>query len=324
MQLPNEILEKAIEIAEKFSKKQLSQSFKEVSNKYCAEKNGYSLLNQEEEAAAYSLSRMPATYGAVYNAFFQTLDTIERQVKLKTLLDVGAGTGAATLAIANQININKIICLEREDAMLNLGKILLEASDKKEIRDAIWIKQDLMKDSIMETIKEKADIIVVSYMLNELDETNRLKLVENLWNQTNQILLIVDPGTPKDFKNMMQIKRFLVNKGARVIAPCANERECSLPSNDWCHFLCRVERTKWQKDIKMATVPYEDEKFTYLAFSKEDIGRTKNRVIRPSINKTNFIQVKLCEENKVSEKIYTRKDKEMYKKAKKIKVGETF
>lgn len=324
MQLPNEILERAIAIAEKFSKKQLSQSFKEVSNKYCGEKNGNILLNQVEEAAAYSLSRMPATYGAVYNAFSQTLETIETQITLKTLLDVGAGTGAATLAIAEQINLDKITCLEREDAMLNLGKILLEASDKKEVREAIWIKQDLIKESITETVKEKADIIVVSYMLNELEETKRLELVESLWNQTNQILLIVDPGTPKDFKNMMQIKNFLVDKGAKILAPCAQERGCSLPSDDWCHFLCRVERTKWQKDIKMATVPYEDEKFTYLAFSKEDIGKTKNRVIRQPLNKTNFIQLKLCEENGINEIIYTKKEKELYKKAKKIKVGETF
>ena len=69
---------------------------------------------------------------AVYNAFSQTLNTIETQITLKTLLDVGAGTGAATLAVANQINLDKITCVEREDAMLNLGKILLEVSNKKE------------------------------------------------------------------------------------------------------------------------------------------------------------------------------------------------
>lgn len=320
MQLPNEILEKAIELAENFSKKQLSQSFKEVSEKYCGEKNGNSLLNQTNEATAYALSRMPATYGAVYSALTQTLNTIEKSIDVKTLLDIGAGTGAATLAIANQINLEKITCLEREEAMLNLGKTLLNASEEKVVREATWIKRDLIK----EKTTEKADIVVISYMLNELEETKRLELVENLWNQTNQILLIVDPGTPKDFKNMMQIKNFLVDKGAKIIAPCSLEKGCTLPQDDWCHFLCRVERTKWQKDIKMATVPYEDEKFTYLAFSKEDIGKTKNRVIRPPVNKTNFIEVKLCEENGVSEKIYTKKEKDNYKKAKKIKVGDSF
>lgn len=318
MQLPNEILEKAISIAENFSKKDLSRSFKEVSEKYRGEKYGKSLLNQEQEATAYALSRMPATYAAVSTAVTQMLLSIKEKIEIKTLIDIGAGTGAATLAIAQQISFDKIICLEREEAMINLGKNLLSASDKQVVREAEWKKQDIISKDLI----EKSDVIVVSYMLNELDKTNCLQLVEKLWNQTNQILLIVDPGTPRDFENMIKIKEFLVEKGANIIAPCSREKGCDLPKGDWCHFLCRVERTKWQKEIKDASVPYEDEKFTYLAFSKQDIGKTDNRVIRPAINKTNFIKVKLCNNGKVEEFEITKKEKELYKKAKKIKVGD--
>jgi len=318
MQLPKEILEKAISLAENFSKKELSQKFKEVSERYRGEKIGKSLLNRDEEATAYALSRMPATYAAVFSAMLQTLATITKEIELKTLLDIGAGTGAATLAVAEQISVEKIICLEREDAMINLGKNLFSSSNKKVVQEAEWKKLDLMQDEVLET----ADIVVVSYMLNELDEMSRLQLVEKLWKQTNQILLIVEPGTPKDFQNMMRIKNFLIEKEAKIIAPCSQEKGCALPKEDWCHFLCRVERTKWQKDIKDASVPYEDEKFTYLAFSKQEIGKTNHRVIRPPVFKTNFIEVKMCEEDKIVERTITKKEKEFYKKAKKVRVGE--
>lgn len=320
MKLPNEILEKIESLANEFERKELANTFQEVSKKYCGEKQGESLVTQRKETVAYAIARMPATYGAVFSTVSQFLTMLsEKEIgQLATLLDIGAGTGAASLAIDNQISLKEITCLEREDRMMALGKELFSISSQKEIREAIWKKRDVTN----EEIAERADIVVVSYLLNEMSEENRFSFLEAIWRQTNQILILVDPGTPKDFQNMIKIKEFLVERGANVMAPCSCEKGCPLPEEDWCHFLCRVERTRLQKSVKKADVAYEDEKFTYLVVTKQKWGKTKCRVIRPIIATGNWVEAKVCENGKIAKKIITKKDKEKYKMAKKLKVGD--
>ena len=51
-------------------------------------------------------------------------------------------------------------------------------------------------------LEEKADIIVASYMLNELKDSEKLEILKKLWENTNQILFIIEPGTPESYKNI--------------------------------------------------------------------------------------------------------------------------
>lgn len=74
----------------------------------------------------------------------------------------------------------------------------------------------------------------------------------------------------------MEIREVLLNKGAKIIAPCMHEKKCMLPENDWCHAICRIPRSRLHKHIKEASVPYEDEKFSYMAFLKQECFETEN------------------------------------------------
>ena len=74
------------------------ESAQTISNRY--RKNdgkGKRLLTNESEAVSYVISRMPATYAAVYSVFKQILANYNE--KMTSLLDVGAGTGAGTWAV---------------------------------------------------------------------------------------------------------------------------------------------------------------------------------------------------------------------------------
>lgn len=317
MRLPDEILDE-IEILYNKSESNLRKAFRTISDRYLGEKNGESLLSKSDEAIAYSVARMPATYGAICSSIEQVSKLIDIST-CKSLIDVGAGTGSATLAISEFVNFDSIICLERENAMIEVGKRLLSVSYDESVKRTIWRNYDVT----MSNDELSADIVVASYILNELDNEKRLKVIEKLWSMTNKILLIVEPGTPKDFKNMMILKDLLSNKGANLVAPCTCKEGCPLPKDDWCHFVARVERTKIQKDVKRADAPFEDEKFTYLAFAKCecDISNIK-RIIRHPIIRSNMVEVKFCGNGEIVNKIYTKKDKELYKKVKKMNVGD--
>ena len=47
-----------------------------------------------------------------------------------------------------------------------------------------------------EKLKEEADLVIVSYVLNEMKKEERIKVLEKIWNATKDVLIIIEPGTP--------------------------------------------------------------------------------------------------------------------------------
>lgn len=315
MKLPEELKNKLEEVSSKYKESELKKAYSGISERYTTEeRTGSTLLEKEIDVIAYANARMPATYSAVYSAFEKAYKYIDEN-KIKTLIDVGAGTGAATWAISSFIDFEKITCIEREASMIDLAKALMKDTS---LAIANWEKQDITDAKL----QEKADIIVASYMLNEIREDKKIEIIEKLWNNTNEILFIIEPGTPENYKNIMKYKDYLVQNGGCIVAPCAHQNKCELPENDWCHFICRVERTKIHKNIKDADSPFEDEKFIYLVASKRKIEGAKNRILRhPRIEK-GYVEVKLCTEEGIKEEKITKSQKERYKAARKAIAGD--
>ena len=165
-------------------------------------------------------------------------------------------------------------------------------------------------------------MIVASYMLNELKDDKKIEILENLWNNANEILFIIEPGTPENYKNIMKYRDYIIKNGGYIVAPCPHKNKCELPKNDWCHFTCRVERTKIHKNIKYADSPFEDEKLIYLVARKKKIEGSKNRILRhPKIEK-GYVEVKLCTGDGITEEKITKSQKERYKIARKADAGE--
>jgi ribosomal protein RSM22 (predicted rRNA methylase) len=287
-----------------------------LSKKYRNESGqGKRLLTDSSEAVAYSVVRMPATYGAVYASLNYTLDLIDFEIK--SLLDVGAGTGAASWAADSLIELENIVCLEREEAMRTIGKRMMQDGSKVLINSS-WVEYDLTKGEI----EERADLVIASYVLNELTDNERIKAVDKLWEATNKIILIIEPGTPVGYRNLKKIREHFLNKGAKIVAPCPHESQCPIKEDDWCHFTCRIQRSKIHRQLKEGELPYEDEKFAYLAISREKCRNAKARILRhPIIGKGN-ISLDICSSEGIEKVRISKKDGELYKIARKAQCGD--
>lgn len=317
MKIP-ELLEFAIENEiTKIKITELKELAQNLSNRYMNEKRkGQALLSKEKEALAYSIMRLPATFSAVTVALKNVLNII-KDCKIETVLDIGAGTGSATWAINELINPEEITCLEREYAMRTIGQTLMKYN--KNMNKVNWIDADVTN---LKSIKG-ADLIVASYMINELKEEERKKVIQNLLNLESKIILVIEPGTPAGFKNIKEIQKIALENERYIVAPCTNQNICQLPENDWCHATVRVERNKIHKILKSAEAPYEDEKFSYIAISKEKFGTAESRILRHPIIENGKIILKLCTNGSIEETVITKKDKEMFKIAKKKKCGDS-
>lgn len=316
MDLPIEIKKYIENELNKINKNDLYDKAKAISVNYRAnEGKGERLLKSEDEAIAYAISRMPATYGAVYSSLKNSLEIYSPSIK--TVADIGAGTGTATIAINELLNVDKIECFEREDSMQKVGKNIFDNYNDLSYKTN-WRKLDICSDEIT----EKYDLVVTSYMLNEISDEQKGIIIEKLWKISNKMLLIVEPGTIVGYKNIINAKQKLIGMGSKVIAPCKND-ECKLPKDDWCNFSCRVQRTKKHKELKEGNAPYEDEKYMYLAVSKEEFDKTdKKRILRHPMIYSGFVKLKVCGKEEISEITISKKDKEKFKIARKSKAGD--
>lgn len=275
------------------------------------------------DALAYALTRSPATYGAVRHAL-ERLRERAPGFTPSAALDLGAGAGAASWAIAGLWpEIESITQADRNGPLLELGKKLVEHAPAAALREARQVCGDLTRSYELPA----AELVVISYMLGELTPEQMERVVAKAWEQSTGALVVVEPGTPAGYRRILQVRAYLLAHEARIAAPCPHEHGCPVAAPDWCHFAQRVERSRDHRLLKGAELPYEDEKFSYLAavrpalFTQAEGGRI---LARPE-KEAAFIQVKLCGANGALERIrVARREKDSYKRAKKKEWGDEF
>ncbi|MDR1643041.1 MAG: small ribosomal subunit Rsm22 family protein [Clostridiales bacterium] len=314
MEIPAD-LRAAIDKRAEGARKALIHDAESISLKYRTQGGqGRALVSTANEAAAYAVARMPATYGAVLGALGHALSIVNK--KPKTLLDAGAGTGSASWACSTLLDLESVVCLEREKAMRQLGQELMKDSS---LANATWIACDITKDKMPAT----ADLVVASYVLNEMGEREQEAGIAKLWSSSKEMLLIVEPGTPAGYSVVAKARELLLKAGGHILAPCPHEGKCPISGSDWCHFAARIPRSRLHREAKGADAPYEDEKYSYVAFSKTPCARAEARITRHPFFEKGLVSLNLCGRSGLEKRIAKKKD-EQYKQARKAKWGDPF
>jgi len=265
-------------------------------------------IRNETDALAYALARMPATYAADI-ASLNALVEIRPDFAPASLLDVGAGPGTATWAAAEALpSLQSFALLDANDALRNLALDLAGDSGRQISYQRGDARALLAK-------ADAADLVVASYVIGEMAEAERAALAALMWEKTRDTLLVVEPGTPAGYARIIALRQQLIAAGANVAAPCPHDGPCPLAAPDWCHFAQRLQRSRAHKQIKGAEVPFEDEKFAYVALTRAAIGQRPSRVLaQPAVGKVE-VSAKLCTPTGLEMARIPRRDKDAYAKA---------
>lgn len=80
------------------------------------------------------------------------------------------------------------------------------------------------------------------------------------------------------------------------------------------HFMLELQEVQHIDKLKKGELGYEDEKFSYIAFSKMLVENKGERILRhPQIN-SGYVKVKVCGADGIQEKTYSKKIKIFIKK----------
>ncbi|MCC6390569.1 MAG: rRNA methyltransferase [Bryobacterales bacterium] len=250
-------------------------------------------LTQEEKLAAYLLTRLPATYAAAYHVLAETARRLPAPPA--TILDLGAGMGAAAIAALEIFPHLQATLFEPDASFRKCGERLLPQAE--------WKPADLTGAPSFPV----HSLVISSYVLGEIAVGRRDAVVARAWQASQSALVLIEPGSPAGFSVIRQARSQLLHLGAHLLAPCPASLPCPILEGDWCHCAQRLERTALQRRIKHAALSYEDEKFSYVVASRAPAASPEARLIRRPVHHPGLIELTLCRGDRIeSAKVTTR------------------
>jgi len=304
---------------------------------------GSHTIDTEDQALAYALTRLPATYAAASAALTHLREALP-EFRPTSLTDVGAGPGTASFAAVETFStLSEIRLFDANPYFRALASRLTQTAESAALRKASYRLGDVLT-LLSEPAAAPADLVIASYVASEMPQGEITHLAKALWAATAAALLVVEPGTPAGYARIMTIRNALIPVGAPdsahaardtahdgdynevpgiyMAAPCPHERACPLTGSDWCHFAQRLPRLRDHLQVKGVSVPFEDEKFCFVAFSRLPPTRIDARVLAPPVVTKGAITSKLCTPEGLLQDIAARRDGITYRRRKDWRWGD--
>ena len=267
---------------------------------------------------AYLAVRLPATYAAVAAALGE-VKRLRPDFAPSSLLDAGSGPGTASwAAVSAWPGLTHIAMLDTNREFLTLSGRLAAMGTHPALAAAKPHHGDL---ALAGTIG-RVSLVIAAYALAEIPDGAQAAAVTALWQATQDMLVLVEPGTPAGFARLRKARDRLLGAGAVPVAPCPHAGACPMAGADWCHFSVRLPRLRLHMHAKRARVPFEDEPYAYLAVSRVGKATGRPRILAPPKESRPGITFKLCTEQGVETRHVARRDAPAYKQARKRTWGD--
>ncbi len=284
---------------------------------YQARRNSSQSLLTADDALAYALARMPATYAATREALHHLL-AAQPDFSPTSLLDIGCGPGTASFAAHDVVaGLAEFILLDRNGPFLDLAKSLVgTVLPGKDVR---FLDQDVSRGMTGDPF----DLVIGSYVLAELGSAQQAALIPALWQATRHALVLVEPGTPDGFARLRMVRSALIGSGAHVAAPCTHEALCPMAGDHWCRFFARVQRSRDHRMLKGGDKPYEDEPYAYLVLTRQTPqARMSHRVVGRPVETKVEVAVPVCGIEGLETQSAPRRNKTLFKHYKRLDWGD--
>lgn len=278
-------------------------------------------IRSSEDALAYALARLPATYAACASVFAEARRMAPDFAPAR-LVDAGSGPGGGSWAAVETFpSLRSVAWLDASPPFLSLATRLADQGPAP-LRQAEARKVDLTAPADL----PKGDLVMASYALAEIAPPAQAPLVRRLWAACDGVLALIEPGTPAGFARLLAARHALIADGAAILAPCPHHEACPLSGSDWCHFSVRLPRSRDHRLAKGAELPFEDEKFAYLLAARPTVAAEarRARVLTPPRGGKPGIELRLCGPEGVETRFVARRDKAAYAKARRLDWGDVF
>jgi ribosomal protein RSM22 (predicted rRNA methylase) len=157
-------------------------------------------------------------------------------------------------------------------------------------------------------------VVVACYALGETGD-DRTAAVDALWTAAAKALIVVEPGTPRGFETVRDVRAQILAQGGHAAAPCGHDAPCPMSANDWCHRPVRVARNAAHRAAKQAALAFEDEKFSYVVLTRAPVTSPGARIVRKPMRGSGHVHLDTCTPAGLERVTVARSDRDHYRAA---------
>ncbi|KAI1286951.1 Methyltransferase-like protein 17, mitochondrial [Halotydeus destructor] len=276
----------------------------------------------EYSSTVYLAARLAGNYAAL-KSVFQEIKRDDPQFRPRTMFDFGSGIGT-TMYAANETwpaSISEHFNVELSEPMNEISRFLLRGGTDNQpmFYNGVFYRQFLPV-----THSIKYDMVVSAFSLLDLPtENSRINVIENLWNKTQDMLVIVEHGNRDGFKAVLEARNFVLEKegydvtktyykdqsqqetspaikrvepNAHIVAPCPHTLACPRLFTGG-PVLCNFQIPYAPLDIGQRPV-ITKERFSYIVMRKGPRPArdsvTWPRIVQPVLSKSKHIICRTC------------------------------
>ncbi|MEH0862704.1 small ribosomal subunit Rsm22 family protein [Halobacteriovorax sp. DPLXC-1] len=213
----------------KLNKQQLGKLVQIQSQQFTSErKNLKENYSNEDLISAYTAFYFPTNAYKLDFLFSQLSEESLSAISETTIIDIGCGPGTYTYAAANLLpNVKEFIGVDESELMLKQAKKLNDEYFKE---DRVFFKNRVPQI--------ENSTLIFGNSLNEMGMKVAFKLIKNL---KPKFIICIEPGTKEVFKEVLELRRKLLNLEYKVNYPCMGQGSCPLQeTDDWCHQSIKV------------------------------------------------------------------------------------
>jgi len=297
----------------------IAQRSARISDCYRGGGQSAAAIVSDDDVLAYLLARLPATYAAIT----AVLRAVKAQTGFtpKTLTDIGAGPGTASwAAIEAWPALDRVAMIDSSTVFLDMARRLAVHSPSQALAGTTTTLADVTRLPDL----RPSDLVIAGYALAELPTVSLTHVATTFWKACTGILVLIEPGTPAGYERILACRSALIAESANIVAPCPHAAPCPIRAPDWCHFSQRLPRSRDHMIVKTAHVPFEDEKFSYLAVARDHIviQPSAARVLAPPKKDKTGIAMKVCANGEISQRKIPKRDRKAFAQHRDVRWGD--
>ncbi|XP_050542411.1 methyltransferase-like protein 17, mitochondrial [Daktulosphaira vitifoliae] len=316
-------LQKKTELEEKYNINEMSDQQKEKFQKflynrveklvaqqtYCWKPIDF---NNEYVCHQYLLTRIAPEYSAI-KLLFNEIKERDPDFKPQSLFDFGSGIGTVTMNARNVWgdSLKEYYCVDTSSKMNDLSKLILQGGNFN--NDSALPKGLCYRQFLPGSPTLKFDIVVSAYSLFELpDMRTRFETLLNLWNKTNNYIVLIEMGTRAGFEIINEARDLFLNiylnqdAQCHVVSPCPHEHSC--PRFDTDDTPCNFQVPYFTPKISQQST-YKSELVSYVIIKKGPRSINDDqwpRIVRPVLIRSKHSVCRMCTSSgKLEEIIFT-------------------
>lgn len=253
------------------SESDLIRAVEEISQKFTVKREDIGdYLKDPRLVSAYTAFYLTTNFPKLREVFHWLPKEWLEELKSKTFIDLGAGPGTFSLAFREWAEAPvKVIQAETSTVMREQARKLWEGLHPGEPLEQ-WSKPR----------SEKGSFLLFGHSANEMGAREAIKYIQEI---DPDHILFIEPGTKSFMREILEIRRTLLQKGFNVLFPCPGTGECPMQGrvDDWCHQFIHVRHAQ---DVERLTQLAKKDRrllpLTVHAYSKTFAHRDSERIVR--------------------------------------------